>query len=146
MVGAGPATRPSGRRSARFSWYQDALRLTLVVGEQEGKEVDRALAIGLAEREDRDLVLVLPRGWHEPTVHRWAWLDDSLQISVWTHENSNRREPTTHASGNHGPAAARRWEGSRCSSSSAPLPRVGRPGKAVFGVMEVTVRLRCDNR
>jgi hypothetical protein len=91
-VGADPSTRPSGRRSARFCWYQDASTLTLVVGEQEGKEVDRALAVGLAEREDRDLVLVLPQGWHEPTLHRWAWLDEALPISVWTHKNGTVEE------------------------------------------------------
>ena len=62
-AGANPSTRLSAkRRSSRFNWYQDERNLTLVVGAQEQSDVDRALAVGLAERGGRDLGLVLPRG------------------------------------------------------------------------------------
>ncbi len=88
QAGAHPSSRldPS-KGSQRFVWYQDPDTLTLVVGEQEGAEVDTALAIGLAERHGRGLRLVLPHGWHEPTLMRWAWLRNDLPLSVWTHSH-----------------------------------------------------------
>lgn len=73
--------------SKRFVWYGDDDTLTLVVGEQEGAEADTALAIGLAERGTRELRLVLPHGWHEPTLTRWAWLRDDLPLRVWSHDD-----------------------------------------------------------
>lgn len=77
---------PTSRgRSARFVWYGNEEQLTLVVGEQERRHVDTALAIGLGERGDRLLRLVLPHGWHEPTLHRWPWLRDDLPLEVWSH-------------------------------------------------------------
>jgi hypothetical protein len=87
IVGADPADRlgTGGGRSERFVWYADGSTLTLVVGEQEDSESDLALAVGLGERGDRDLRLILPRGWHDPTLHRWAWLAD-LPIEVWSHD------------------------------------------------------------
>jgi hypothetical protein len=87
QVGVPAASRLalSRTRSERFVWYGDDDTLTLVVGEQEGAEVDTALAVGLAERGQRELRLVLPRGWHEPTLHRWAWLRDDLPLRVWSH-------------------------------------------------------------
>jgi len=86
-AGGSVASRlPTSRgRSARFVWYGNEEQLTLVVGEQERRHVDTALAIGLGEREDRLLRLVLPHGWHEPTLHRWPWLRDDLPLEVWSH-------------------------------------------------------------
>lgn len=77
----------SRARSSRFVWYQDDVALTLVVGEQEAGHADEALAVGLAECDHRELRLVLPDGWHEPTLHRWAWLRD-LPMSVWSHHGN----------------------------------------------------------
>ncbi len=87
LAGTDPSSRigPADGRSERFVWYADDSSLTLVVGEQEDSDTDLALAVGLGERGDRDLRLVLPRGWHDPTLHRWAWLAD-LPIEVWSHD------------------------------------------------------------
>ena len=87
QVGADPSCRlPAHRgRSARFIWYRDESHLTLIVGKQEKGHVDSALAVGLAERGDRGLRLILPEDWHEPTLHRWAWLRDDLPLDVWSH-------------------------------------------------------------
>jgi hypothetical protein len=87
QVGAAAGARlPSGQgRSPRYVWFGDDDALTLVVGDQEGDDVDTALAVGLSERGDRALRLVLPHGWHEPTLHRWPWLRDDLPLEVWTH-------------------------------------------------------------
>lgn len=82
---AGARLRPQHGRTTRFVWYQDDSTLTLVAGAQEAKACDLALAIGLGTRGQRALRLVLPRGWHEPTLHRWAWLNDELPLHVWTH-------------------------------------------------------------
>ncbi|WP_456598805.1 hypothetical protein [Blastococcus sp. SYSU DS0616] len=87
QVGAATSSRlfPGQGRSPRYAWFSEDGVLTLVVGDQEGDDVDTALAIGLAERGDRALRLVLPHGWHEPTLHRWPWLRDDLPLEVWTH-------------------------------------------------------------
>lgn len=87
QVGAVPSTRqPNGPgRSPRYVWFSQPDALTLVVGDQERGHVDTALAIGLSQRGDRALRLVLPRGWHEPTLHRWPWLRDELPLEVWAH-------------------------------------------------------------
>jgi hypothetical protein len=77
----------------RFVRYQDKDSLTLVVGEQEAGSVDTALAVGLGERNQRTLRLVLPRGWHEPTQHRWAWLRDDLPLEVWSHDGEKSAAP-----------------------------------------------------
>lgn len=36
----------------------------------------------------RLLRLVLAEGWHEPTLHRWAWLRDDLPLQVWVHNGA----------------------------------------------------------
>ena len=59
-----------------------------MVGQQENSAVDTALAVGLAEQGDRELRLVLPEGWHEPTLHRWAWLPDDLALRMWSHNGA----------------------------------------------------------
>ncbi|MDQ0375983.1 hypothetical protein [Cellulomonas humilata] len=92
-VGAGTRLPPGGGRGLRFVWYQNEKSLTLVVGAQEADDADRALAIGLAERGSRELRLVLAAGWHEPTMHRWAWLRDDLPVRVWTHDCHPGAEP-----------------------------------------------------
>ena len=94
LVGAAASTRlpSSGHRTSRFVWYRTPESLTLVVGAQEADKTDLALAIGLAERGDAELQLVLPAGWHEPTTHRWAWLRDDLPLRVWSHDGHEVRE------------------------------------------------------
>lgn len=76
-------------RSSRFVWFESDQQLTLVVGAQEKGYADLALATGLAEAVGRRLVLVLPEGWHEPTLQRWAWLRDDLDLSVYTHDGAS---------------------------------------------------------
>jgi hypothetical protein len=91
QVGASVDARlPGGRgRSDRYVWFGNDEALTLVVGAHEAHDVDTALAIGLAERRERKLRLVLPRSWHEPTLHRWPWLRDDLPLEVWTHADGS---------------------------------------------------------
>ena len=87
----------NGAKLSRFVRYQNKDSLTLIVGEQEAGDVDTALAIGLGERNQRTLRLVLPRHWHEPTLHRWPWLRDDLPLEVWTHDGvsaSTEQRPT----------------------------------------------------
>lgn len=113
LTGASVASRlgPSSRRTSRFVWFEDAQTLTLVVGEQEAGHVDLALAVGLSARSERALRLVLPDGWHEPTLHRWAWLRDDLPMSVWIHadgmttpaERPTREHTTAGVSGSEDP-------------------------------------------
>jgi hypothetical protein len=43
------------------------------------------LTVGLTERGQRRLRLVLPDGWHKPTLYRWPWLRNDLPLEVWTH-------------------------------------------------------------
>jgi len=76
---------PHRSRSARFVWYANDEQLTLVVGEHERRHVDSALAVGLGMRKDRLLRLILPRGWHEPALHRWPWLRADLPMEAWSH-------------------------------------------------------------
>jgi len=78
----------AGETLSRFVRYADDQTLTLVVGNQEERAVDTALAVGLAERGDRALRLVLPIGWYEPTLHRWPWLRDDLPLKVWSHDGT----------------------------------------------------------
>ncbi|WP_378088778.1 hypothetical protein [Cellulomonas phragmiteti] len=80
------ALRLTGRYSSRFVWFGTDDVLTLVVGAQEEGNTDLALAIGLARRGERELRLVLPHGWHEPTLYRWARLRDDLPLRVWTYD------------------------------------------------------------
>jgi hypothetical protein len=89
-VGAAVTARvpETATRLSRFVRYSEPDVLTLVVGEQEEGDVDTALAIGLGERGDRALRLVLPTGWHEPTLHRWAWLRDDLPLACWRHDGT----------------------------------------------------------
>jgi hypothetical protein len=96
QVGAATSAQlPSGQgRSPRYVWFSQDEALTLVVGEQEGDDVDTALAVGLSERGDRALRLVLPHGWHEPTLHRWPWLRDDLPLEVWTHAGGSMTQHT----------------------------------------------------
>jgi hypothetical protein len=84
-VPSGIRLPPSRSRSSRFVWYRDNLMLALVVGAHEGGHVDEALAVGLGVCGERELRLVLPLGWHEPTLHRWAWLRADLPVRVWSH-------------------------------------------------------------
>jgi len=76
-------------RSTRFVWYRTKTVLGLVVGPQEEGKVDEALAVGLGERDERQLVLVLPLGWHEPSLHRSAWLRPDLDLQIWTHNGTD---------------------------------------------------------
>lgn len=88
QAGASASSRlRSSALSTRYTWYRDDQTLTLVVGPQEENQSDAALAVGLAERGNRELQLVLPAGWHEPTLHRWAWLREDLPLAVWSHEH-----------------------------------------------------------
>jgi hypothetical protein len=96
QAGVATVTRllPRWERSARFVWYRDEVTLTLVVGAQEAGYVEEALAVGLGVRGDRELRLVLPRGWEEPTLHRWAWLRDDLPMRVWSYHSATARAET----------------------------------------------------
>jgi hypothetical protein len=96
QAGVATVTRllPRWERSARFVWYRDEVTLTLVVGAQEAGYVEEALAVGLGVRGDRELRLVLPRGWEEPTLHRLAWLRDDLPMRVWSYHSATARAET----------------------------------------------------
>lgn len=92
-IGVDIATRiTASTMSSRFVWYRDDENLTLVVGAHEGDDSDRALAVGLAERGTRSLILALAAGWEQPTLRRWAWLMQGLPLRVFIHDHDGARE------------------------------------------------------
>lgn len=46
-------------------------------------DLDQALAYGIAEAGDRELILVLPGGTEEPTRRRLPWLEVNRLEPVW---------------------------------------------------------------
>ena len=79
--------------SDRFRHYvDDAGRLAIVAGPQEGSYVDLALAHGLGLREKRQLVLVLPEEHAFATLQRAPWFTSDAQPIVYLHDGRTVRE------------------------------------------------------
>ncbi len=85
-AGADPASCVSGSGwTARCVWYSERSRLTAVVGAQEERHADIALAHGLAHARGRRLALVLPQGCEHPTLQRLPWI--TADVTVQTHDH-----------------------------------------------------------
>lgn len=78
---------PAPSPSRRFACFVDESRYALIAGPQEGKDAERALALGLTTCGDKKLVLVLPAEDVYPTLHRAAWLRPEACPEIWTHDS-----------------------------------------------------------
>lgn len=83
-----PAAQPGGtvgRLPGIFAWLADD-DCVLAVGHpgERRADLDQALAYGIAEAGDRELVLVLPAGSEEPTRRRLPWLDVPVRLYTFT--------------------------------------------------------------
>jgi hypothetical protein len=74
-------------RSKVFSYFGDSNRLVLIAGAQS-EHVAWALVYGLAERESRRLVLVLPHDTAFATMQRVPWLTEDSRPEIWLHQDS----------------------------------------------------------
>ena len=114
-LNAGPRTGPSPRPAAdhlahavvpkperrdpasgwtnRCVWYESSDALMAVVGPQERRYTDIALAHGLYLRKGRRLVLVLPANWAGPTLRRLPWLDADVEVHVYGPANEPSHLP-----------------------------------------------------
>jgi hypothetical protein len=73
--------------SKRMVFFADNDILSLIVGPQENqRDVDRALAYGLAHARDRDLHLVLPADKAYPTLARFPWIE--VPLRVWAYDDT----------------------------------------------------------
>ena len=83
-------------KSGRYAYFGDTDHLVLMVG-AEAKDVNWALAYGLAEALDRRLVLVLPEGSTFATQQRAPWLTDQARPEIWVHNGQtvSRTKPFT---------------------------------------------------
>ncbi len=74
-------------RSKVFSYFGDSNRLVLIAGAQS-EHAAWALVYGLAERESRRLVLVLPHDAAFATMQRVPWLTEESRPEIWLHQDS----------------------------------------------------------
>src|SRR5438105_3344304 len=74
--------------SKRFAYFADDDRLLIVAGEQEGPDVELALAYGLTYRGDHRLVLALPATHANATLQRSAWFKAEAQPEVRLHDGT----------------------------------------------------------
>ena len=72
-------------RSKVFSYFGDSNRLVLIAGAQS-EHAAWALVYGLAERESRRLVLVLPHDAAFATMQRVPWLTEESRPEIWLHQ------------------------------------------------------------
>jgi len=81
VCGAAQPGGTAGRVPSVFAWLADNDSL-LAVGRPGERQVDldQALAYGIAEAGDRELVLALPEGSEEPTRRRLPWLDVPVRL------------------------------------------------------------------
>ena len=76
----------------RAVWYEGEQALMAVVGKQEGGDTDRVLAHGLYLAKGRQLRLVLPADFANPSRVRQPWL--TADIDIWTHADGLVSHPT----------------------------------------------------
>jgi len=74
-----------GRVPSVFAWLNDGDALVVVgrPGERQ-QDLDLAVAYGIAEAGDRELILVLPEGCEAPTRRRLPWLDLPVRVYTFT--------------------------------------------------------------
>lgn len=75
--------QPAPRWTTLVVWYESDETLLGVIGPQEGRDVDIALAHGLHLTKGRRLRLGLPVEWAGPTLHRAPWLTTHLDTHVY---------------------------------------------------------------
>ncbi len=75
--------------SIRFAYFEDESRFLVVAGAQEGTDVQRALATGVAHRGDRQLVIALPAGHTNATQQRSAWLTAGARPQLHEHNDDD---------------------------------------------------------
>ena len=73
-------------RSKVFSYFGDSNRLVLIAGAQS-EYAAWALVYGLAVRESRRLVLVLPHDAASATMQRVPWLTEESRPEIWLHQD-----------------------------------------------------------
>ncbi|MGY1665912.1 hypothetical protein [Geodermatophilus sp. SYSU D00696] len=73
-------------RSDRFAQFGDADTVLLVAGEQEGRDIELALAYGVAWAGRRRLVLALPEWSSTATAQRIPWLRSAIRPALWLHD------------------------------------------------------------
>ena len=73
--------------SQRFAFFADNTRLALVAGEQEGDDVELALAHAIRHANGRALALVLPEGHTNATAQRVPWLRTRSRPTLYTHHH-----------------------------------------------------------
>jgi len=73
-------------RSKVFSYFGDANRLVLIAGAHpEHAAWALVYGLGLAERDSRRLVLVLPHDAAFATMQRVPWLTEESRPEIWLH-------------------------------------------------------------
>lgn len=95
----GVTARWTETASRRFAYFADENRFVIVAGPQEADKVELALAWGLHYREQRQLVLVLPRDRSFATMQRAPWLAVDAQPEIWLHDGTTATQapPRTRA-------------------------------------------------
>lgn len=81
-----PTAAPTASRSRRFAYFSDSQQFLIVVGPQEGRHSELALALGLTYSNGRRLVLALPEHNCFATQQRAAWLRPESQPEIWLHD------------------------------------------------------------
>jgi hypothetical protein len=70
-----------------FGWFHAPDALVIVGCDRESqRNVDLGLAYGLAHASDRELILILPDGFEEPTRRRLPWIDAAVRL--YTHDSN----------------------------------------------------------
>jgi Restriction Endonuclease associating with ARP len=73
--------------SKRMVFFADDNVVSVIVGPQENqRDVDRALAYGLAHACDQDLHLIVPADKARPTLVRSPWME--IPVRVWTYDDN----------------------------------------------------------
>ncbi|MGY1621067.1 hypothetical protein ACI789_02575 [Geodermatophilus sp. SYSU D00965] len=83
-IDAGLVRVESGSR--RFACFGDATTLLVVAGEQEARNVELALAYGVAWAGARRLLLALPEQMSNATAQRIPWLRADKRPTLWLHD------------------------------------------------------------
>jgi hypothetical protein len=88
-VGPRPRWRPGRRLSGQFGFFGDEDVLAVVAWAGSPRQsADEALAWGLANSGDRDLVLVLPAGAEAPTASRLPWITVPVRLFTYAEMNA----------------------------------------------------------
>ncbi len=81
----GITSQATNEPNRMFAHWEDDDRFIVVAGEQEGRDVQKALARGLGLRHGRKLILILPERHTLATLLRSAWLIKDARPDVYLH-------------------------------------------------------------